>query len=113
MGSCGRIVALGIVLSLVIGGVIGGRASAAPQILGLVATTAPTPLTCSDGMCSAQFSAFCLQQHRISPTAGTAYRPAKGTALTLSQLALRRPGSYDESMRFEMIPSRFARAACS
>ena len=46
MGSCIRIVTLGIVLSLVIGGVIGGRASAAPQILGLLATTAPTPLTC-------------------------------------------------------------------
>ena len=80
MGSCIRIVTLGIVLSLV----IGGRASAAPQILGLLATTAPTPLTCNDGVCSAQFSAFCLQEHRISPTAGTAYRPARGTALTLS-----------------------------
>ncbi len=84
MGSCVRIVTLGTVLSLVIGGVIGGRASAAPQILGLLATTAPTPLTCSDGMCSAQFSAFCLQEHRKSPTAGTAYRPAKGTSLTLT-----------------------------
>jgi hypothetical protein len=80
MGSCIRIVALGIVLSLV----FGGRASAAPQILGLLATTAPTPLTCTDGVCSAQLSAFCLQEHRKSPTAGTAYRPAKGTALTLS-----------------------------
>ena len=57
MGSCIRIVTLGIVLSLV----IGGRASAAPQILGLLATMAPTPLTCDDGLCSAQFSAFCLQ----------------------------------------------------
>ena len=80
MGSCVRIVTLGIVLSLV----IGGRASAAPQILGLLATNAPTPLTCNDGICSAQFSAFCLQQHRKSPTAGTAYRPAKRTALTLT-----------------------------
>ena len=35
-------------------------------------------------MCSAQLSAFCLQQHRKSPTAGTAYRPAEGTALTLT-----------------------------
>ena len=34
MGSTIRVVALGIVLSLV----IGGRASAAPQILGLLAT---------------------------------------------------------------------------
>jgi hypothetical protein len=80
MGSWFRIVTLGIVLSLV----IGGRASAAPQILGLLATMAPTPLTCDDGMCSAQFSAFCLQQHRKSPTAGTAYRPAEGTVLTLT-----------------------------
>jgi len=56
MGSCVRIVTLGIVSSLV----IGGRASAAPQILGLLATNSPTPLTCNDGICSAHFSAFCL-----------------------------------------------------
>ncbi len=80
MGSCFRIVTLGIVLSLV----IAGRASAAPQILGLVATTSPTSLTCSDGMCSAQLSAFCLQQYRTSPRSGTPYRPAKGTELALN-----------------------------
>jgi hypothetical protein len=70
---------LGIVLSLV----IGGRASAAPQILGLVATETPTPLTCSDGLCTAQLSAFCLQQYRTSPRAGTPYQPAEGSDVAL------------------------------
>jgi len=80
MGTCFRIVTLGIVLSLV----IGGRASAAPQILGLVATSTPVPLTCENGLCSAQFSSFCLQQGKPAPTTGTAYLPAEGTKLTLT-----------------------------
>ncbi len=59
-----------------------GFAQAAPQILGLFATgPAPTQLHCKDGVCSAQFSAFCLQQHRDAPLSGQAYVPAEGTKL--------------------------------
>lgn len=47
---------------------------AAPQALALVATQGGTTLTCEGGICSAEFSAFCLQQDRASPPQGTAYR---------------------------------------
>ncbi len=56
--------------------------SAAPQALGLVASNAPVPLTCADGVCSAQFSTFCLQQARDIPGPGTPYH-AVGDALSL------------------------------
>jgi hypothetical protein len=61
-------------------------AGAAPQILGLVATNAPVPLSCVDGVCSAQFSAFCLQRSRQLPIPGTPYRLAGG-GLTLVVVA--------------------------
>jgi hypothetical protein len=57
--------------------------AAPPQILGLVATASPTPLICENGKCWAEFSAFCLQQHRKAPDAKTAYVPAADTKLTL------------------------------
>lgn len=49
-------------------------ANAAPQALALVATHGGTTLVCEGGVCSAEFSAFCLQQDRASPPRGTAYR---------------------------------------
>ena len=58
-------------------------AQAAPQILGLVATATPVPLNCADGVCGAELSAICLQQHRPAPAPGTAYRPVKDAQLTL------------------------------
>jgi hypothetical protein len=59
-------------------------AHAAPQALGLVASNGvATPLTCRDGECSAEFSAFCLQEARPSPARGDAYAPAPGAAVTL------------------------------
>jgi len=49
--------------------------AAAPQMLGVFATGPnPTPLRCKDGVCSAEFSSFCLQQKRDAPLDGTAYR---------------------------------------
>ncbi len=56
---------------------------AAPQILGLVATTTPLPMRCVDGVCSVEISGVCLQQHRRAPEAGTAYRATDGSAFTL------------------------------
>lgn len=51
-----------------------GTAQAAPQILGLVATgPEPTALHCSDGVCSARFTSFCLQADRDAPLLGTEY----------------------------------------
>lgn len=64
--------------------IFSGELKAAPQIIGLVATDEPTKLICADGVCKAEFSAFCLQQHRQSPTSLTQYRPSRITELTLS-----------------------------
>ncbi len=48
-------------------------AVAAPQILGLIATAEPVPLTCEDGVCRAEFSSVCLQRDRDMPKDGTVY----------------------------------------
>ena len=59
-------------------------AVAAPQALGLLATgKTPVELKCVDGICSAEFSAFCLQQDRTVPKNGTAYRQTEGSELRL------------------------------
>jgi hypothetical protein len=64
-------------------GIPASDASAASQVLGLVASNgAPTPLTCVGGQCSAQFSTFCLQQSRPAPSRGDDYSVAAGS-LTL------------------------------
>ena len=57
---------------------------AAPQILGLIASAEPIPMTCVDGTCTAELSSVCLQQHRPTPFAGTEYRPASSTVITLT-----------------------------
>ena len=57
--------------------------SAAPQILGLVATVAPVPLTCIAGKCAAEISSVCLQRHRPVPEPNTAYVPARNTLISL------------------------------
>jgi hypothetical protein len=65
-------------------GIPASGASAASQVLGLVASNgAPTPLTCVGGQCSAQFSSFCLQQNRPAPSRGDDYAIAAGGSLTL------------------------------
>jgi hypothetical protein len=66
-------------------------ASAAPQILGVVASIAPMPLTCSGETCTAQLSAFCLQRQREVPAEKTAYNAADPQAFTL--IASRADGS--------------------
>ncbi|MPY74823.1 MAG: hypothetical protein GEU87_11215 [Alphaproteobacteria bacterium] len=61
-----------------------GAAQAAPQILGLVATgPEPTVLHCSDGVCSARFTSFCLQADRDAPLLGTEYLIADERSLQL------------------------------
>ncbi len=61
----------------------GAPATAAPQVLGLVASTGDVPLTCDENGCRAELSAFCLQQPRANPEPSQAYRPADGAAITL------------------------------
>ena len=53
-------------------------ATAAPQILALLSTNGATPLVCGDGVCSGQFSGFCLQRERPNPSPGAAYRVEAG-----------------------------------
>ena len=62
-----------------------GRAEAAPQILGLMASNGmPTPLHCRDGLCSGYFASFCLQEAREAPADGQSYRVAPGGNLVLN-----------------------------
>jgi len=68
---CFGLVAITIVAGALISPSVG---IAAPQVLALVATHGGTTLTCDGVVCSAEFSAFCLQQNRSSPPRGTAYR---------------------------------------
>jgi len=59
------------------------NSSAAPQILGLVVTMAPTPLLCGDRVCKAEFTSFCLQKERDVPHVSWAYEVAGGKSLHL------------------------------
>jgi hypothetical protein len=61
-----------------------GRAEAAPQVLGLVASNGlPTPLQCRGGVCRGFFSSFCLQQYRQAPLVNTEYKLGPQGGLTL------------------------------
>jgi hypothetical protein len=60
-----------------------GDAVAAPQILGIVASNGPIPLSCDDRGCRADLSTFCLQQPRANPEQGQAYRLAEGAPIML------------------------------
>ena len=59
-------------------------AIAAPQILGLVATSQPLPLTCKNGTCKVEVTTVCLQEHRVAPMPGRAYTAGKGTEITMN-----------------------------
>ena len=58
-------------------------ASAAPQILAVISTDGAKPLVCEDGECYAEFTAFCMEPGRPSPTHRTSYTAAVGADLTL------------------------------
>ena len=58
-------------------------AQAAPQLLGVISSAEPIPMNCESGVCSAELSAFCLEQGRSGPLDGTAYEAADGRDLTL------------------------------
>ena len=58
-------------------------AAAAPQVLGIVASNGPIPLTCDAKGCHADLSTFCLQQPRANPKQGQEYRLTEGAPITL------------------------------
>lgn len=62
------------------------QASAAPQILGLAATSGPVELNCRNGECAAEFTVFCLQKERKSPGFEAPYELAADQDLTLTLL---------------------------
>ncbi len=49
------------------------RASAEPQILGLIASLEPITLQCERRQCDAEFTSYCIEQHRKPPSMGTVY----------------------------------------
>ena len=48
-----------------------------PLALGPVAIIEPVPMKCENGVCDAVVSAFCLQQHLLSPFSTDMYREVK------------------------------------
>lgn len=83
----------------VAGAIWAAPAQAAPQILGLVATNVPQPITCVGDACTVELSAFCLQRDRHEPASGTPYRAydaehlvleANGAGGTVQRLAVGR-----------------------
>jgi hypothetical protein len=56
---------------------------AAPQILGVMASSTPVPLLCDKKECSAVIGTFCLQRDRDIPSYGTPYGLANGEQVTL------------------------------
>ena len=61
-----------------------GGAQAAPQVLGIVASNGPIPLTCDAAGCRADLSTFCLQQPRDNPQPGQSYMPVDGADIVLT-----------------------------
>jgi len=59
---------------------------AAPQILGLMASNTPMPLTCGPKECTAVAGTFCLQRERDIPTYGAPYSATHPEQLTLALL---------------------------
>ncbi|NBB82021.1 MAG: hypothetical protein GVY28_01310 [Alphaproteobacteria bacterium] len=63
--------------TLLIAGVAAlGPARAEPQMLAVIASVEPVPMTCGNGWCAAEVSTFCLQEDKAVPVNGTAYLPA-------------------------------------
>jgi hypothetical protein len=59
-------------------------AAAAPQVLGMMASSDPIPFTCTDRECYALVGSFCLQRDRDVPGFGEPYEPNFRERLTLS-----------------------------
>ena len=64
-----------------------------PQVLGLIATRQPAPLTCDEAACSGVFSTFCMQEKRPRPRVGQEYDLAGSGDLTV--IVTRPDGTID------------------
>ncbi len=83
-----KIGSLCLLAAIAMAALASGRAQAAPQILGLMASNGmPTPLHCRDGLCTGSFASFCLQEAREAPADGQDYRLAPGGQLVLNAAA--------------------------
>ncbi|SLN49942.1 hypothetical protein [Oceanibacterium hippocampi] len=60
-----------------------GAALAAPQIIAVAASDLPVPTQCAQGLCGAEFTSICLQEHRASPVEGTRYDVAGGEGIEI------------------------------
>ena len=58
-------------------------ALAAPQLLGVVATAEPISMTCAEGDCTVELSAFCLERDRAMPQDGMPYQLLDPSKITL------------------------------
>jgi len=94
--------ALAFLVTLPLAAIALSPAQAAPQILGLIASAKPVPMTCTDGTCTAELSSVCLQQHRPTPFTGTVYRPASNTQITLTVAG---PDGMSRRLRVEAVLS--------
>jgi hypothetical protein len=61
-------------------------AAAEPQILGVIATTAPIPLRCEEGECVANLATFYLEPERAQPVPGDVYRSADDGNIGITRL---------------------------
>ena len=69
-----RLAALLFATLLLAGGLaLAAPAAAAPQAIALVASAEPIELRCHLGECGAEFTSFCLERNRPSPSTGTPY----------------------------------------
>jgi hypothetical protein len=68
---------------LLAGGAPGSAVAGETQILGVVASADPLPMTCAKGSCMADLSTFCMEEMAGVPVRGTPYRVAPGAALAL------------------------------
>lgn len=59
------------------------KADAAPQILAALPVESGINLSCTEGICVAELSTYCLQRERPAPSMGTAYVPARPEHFTL------------------------------
>lgn len=70
-------------LALAVLGFSAVSAQASPQILALLSTEGAVLLECDGARCTAELSAFCLEENRATPAPGTQYRVAPGSGIVL------------------------------
>lgn len=98
-----RYLVLALASLSLLGAAVGSSLSAQaaePQILGLVASNGPLPMTCDDLQCTVELSSFCMQERAPVPPPSTPYQIAANsadaiaiTATTSAGLTVRLPAT--------------------